>query len=170
MFQKLLYLAEVHVGIDLEGEYERRAAGPLAVAGLPKLESLAAKQGWFTSERRDGGTGYKYTPGPKIGDRVVAAAVLLGDRRTELDRLIDLLGSRKTEVAEIIATLFAVWNDFLIDGDSPTDGEIVRGVRENWHPSKTRFTADRLHRALDWMRANYIVPAGRKPRTKVLNA
>jgi type I restriction enzyme S subunit len=82
-----------------------------------------------------------------------------------MDRLLSLFANKSTEEAEIIATLFAAWNDSLINGKSPNDDEIIREVRENWHPEKMRFTADKLRSWLDWMRRNRLVPEGHGPRT-----
>jgi type I restriction enzyme, S subunit len=96
--------------------------------------------------------------------RQVAEA--LSDRRQELDRLIALLGDRKTEELEIVATLFAAWNDALLDGQSPSDDWIIHEVRENWHVKKQRFTAEKLGHWLDWMRKHHLVPTGKPPRTQ----
>jgi type I restriction enzyme S subunit len=70
------------------------------------------------------------------------------------------------EEAEIIATLFAAWNDFLIDGHSPNDDEIVREVRENWHEEKRRFAPVKLRQWLDWLRESGLVPTGKPPHTR----
>ena len=86
-------------------------------------------------------------------------------QKTEFDRLIYALADKKTEEVEIITTLFAVWNDFLIAGVQPTDAQIISDVRENWHESKARFTPAELGRWLDWLRKENIVPRGLPPRT-----
>ena len=168
MFQKLLYLTEAHLGVDLGGRYERRAAGPHAPRALREVEALAEENGWFSSRKEDGR--YVYTPGPEVSERLAAATTLLGGRREELDRLIAIFGHRRTEIAEVVATLFAAWNDFLLDGHTPTDDEIVAELHTNWHERKRTFSADRLRQALDWMRDKNIVPVGRGPRTEMVNA
>lgn len=88
------------------------------------------------------------------------------DLGEELDRLLDLLANKPTETVEIIATLFAAWNDALIDGHTPSDVETIRDVRENWHPSKQRFKEPELKKWLDWMRQHALVPKGRGPHTR----
>jgi len=168
MFQKLLYLAEAHIGVDLGGEYERHAAGPHAPRALREVETLAEQRGWFSTRREDGR--YIYTPGPDISERVSAAETLLGETRAELDRLIEIFGRRKTVWAEVVTTLFAAWNDFLLAGRTPTDDEIVAEMHSNWHKRKLRFDADRLRRTVHWMKDNNIVPVGRGPRTELMNA
>ncbi|MNR41809.1 hypothetical protein D3C85_1602470 [compost metagenome] len=86
-------------------------------------------------------------------------------QKAEFDRLIYALADKKTEEVEIIATLFAVWNDFLIDGAQPTDAQIISDVRENWHERKARFTPAELGRWLDWLRRENMIPRGLPPRT-----
>lgn len=167
-FEKVLYLTEAHVGIDLAGRYKREAAGPLDSNFLYKLESLASKQHWFTKHQR-GAEGFFYRPGSSISDRLGAAETILGDRRKEMDRLLNLIGQMKTERVEVLATVFAVWNDFLLDSQQPTDEQIIREVRERWHAAKERFTPNQLRDMLDWMRKHNITPRGVGPRTEVTN-
>lgn len=168
MFQKLLYLTEAHLGVDLGCCYERRAAGPHAPRALREVETMAEEKGWFSTRKEDGR--YVYAPGPNISERLAAAESLLSDGRAELDRLIAIFGHRRTEIAEVVATLFAAWNDFLLDGHTPTDDDIVAELHTNWHERKRTFSADRLGQALDWMRNKNIVPVGRGPRTEMVNA
>ncbi|WP_028007171.1 hypothetical protein [Solimonas flava] len=73
--------------------------------------------------------------------------------------------NKRTEDVEIIATLFAVWNDALLDGRVPTDDEMVVEVRENWHIAKERFSPETLKQWLGWMREHGFVPKGKPPRT-----
>jgi type I restriction enzyme S subunit len=168
MFQKLLYLAEAHVGVELGGQYQRHAAGPHAPMGLREIERIATEQGWFSVRKEDGR--YMYAPGPNIDERLRAAEDILGDRVGELDRLVHIFGPRRTEYAEVVATLFAAWNDLLMDGRDASPDEIITEIHSNWHERKLRFGAERLRRALRWMRDNNIVPTGRGPRTEMVNA
>ena len=163
-FEKALFLAETHVGIDLGGQYKRDAAGPYDSDFLYKLEYLAAKNNWFTKHER-GAEGFFYRPGDAIHGRLKAAERILGRRRAEMDRLLEQIGRMDTEQAESVATLFAAWNDFLIQERSPGDDRIIREVRENWHGCKKRFTEKRLRTALAWMREKALVPRGHGPMT-----
>ncbi|GAH47649.1 unnamed protein product, partial [marine sediment metagenome] len=70
-----------------------------------------------------------------------------------------------TEQAEIFATVFAAWNDLLLQCRPATDTDVIREVRENWHESKVRFKAHRLGKAIEWMRTHSFVPRGLGPAT-----
>jgi type I restriction enzyme, S subunit len=105
--------------------------------------------------------------GAKLSERDVCTKFItvLGRSRAEMDRLIDLMGGLKTEPVEIIATLFAAWNDALLDGQAPDDNWIIKEVREHWHVRKQRFTPSQLMTWLGWMRQNDVTPLGHPPRT-----
>lgn len=165
-FEKLLYLTECHVGIDLAGSYKREAAGPLDAETLNKLENIAKKERWFTKHAR-GSEGYFYRPGTSIMGRVSAAKAILGDKQPIMDALIALFAKMNTEQAEVVTTLFAAWNDYLIDGYKPDDSQIIDEVRSNWHLSKERFAPEKLQKSLDWMRRKHVVPTGIGPHTEV---
>jgi len=156
--EKLLYLTQSHLGIDLAMEFQRKAAGPFD-AEIHKLESLAGKRGWFTTHKRET-FGYRYQPGDRIDDRVGAAGPILSDRRNEMDRLLDLFARMKTEQAELFATVFAAWNDFLLGGRQPSEEDIIREIRENWHEAKERFAAERIKSCIEWIRWERFVPRG----------
>ena len=75
-----------------------------------------------------------------------------------------------SEQCEIVATLYAVWNDFLLDGETPTDQQIVQSVLNSWHPSKRNISEDRWLAALPWMRSNDLVPQGVGEKTRVVSS
>lgn len=164
---KHLYFAESRLGLDLGGRYMREAAGPLDT-GIYELEKRAEAAGWYTHSVEtlpSGNEKVSYQPGKALKAIAEEGITVLGRSRAEMDRLIDLMGGMKTEPVEIIATLFAAWNDALLDGQSPDDNWIIKEVREHWHVSKQRFTPADLKKWLVWMRQNDVVPLGHAPRT-----
>jgi type I restriction enzyme S subunit len=164
---KHLYLAESRLGLKLGGRYERQAAGPLDT-GIYELEKQAEAAGWFTynvEKLPSGKEKVSYVPGKTLKALAEEGVAVLGESRKEMDRLIDLMGGLNTEQVEIIATLFAAWNDALLDGQVPDDDWIVKEVREHWHVSKQRFAPADLLKWLEWMRQHDVVPLGHPPRT-----
>ena len=165
--QKLLYLAEAHVGIsELGGNYIRFAAGPYDEALIRETERGMEAAAYYRAQPANGDSrGVTYVPLAKAGQHGADLKTLLGDRTDALRRLIDLLHDFDTEAVEAIATLYAVWNDALIDGQTPDDAALVRSVLRDWHPDKVKFTEDALAHWIDWMRRNGLVPRGQGPRT-----
>lgn len=165
---KVLYLAQAHVGLELGLKPIREAAGPFD-SWLYRFEEEGEREAWFkvVDDTTVGGKKkIEYRPGRALAEQSAQAERLFTvEQRKEFDRLLALFSDRTTEEAEIIATLFAAWNDFLIDGHVPSDDEIVREVRENWHEKKGRFTPVLLRKWLGWLRQNDLIPQGRAPRT-----
>jgi type I restriction enzyme, S subunit len=108
----------------------------------------------------------RYTPGANAAAGVNAAKRLFGEKYDRVRHLTKLLRDMDTEQSEIVATIFASWNDLLLSGDDVADEEIIDDVRTRWHERKARFPKARLQKALQWMRANSIVPTGRGVRTR----
>ncbi len=165
---KVMYLAQAHIGLDLNLKPERQAAGPLDT-WIYDFERQGQDKRWFEVNEKTLANGRKKTEYRCLSalsePAAKAEALTLPGQMAEFDRLIYALADKKTEEVEIIATLFAVWNDFLIDGAQPTDTQIISDVRENWHERKARFTPAELGRWLDWLRRENIIPRGLPPRT-----
>lgn len=165
---KLLYLSQQHIGFETHLEFEREAAGPFD-KWIYNFERDGIAAGWFGLIEKPLSSGYtkiEYQLMSAI-DEPISQMNAVGTRkqRNELERLFALFADKKTEEAEITATLFAVWNDFLLNGLSPTDEEIIQEVRENWHSSKARFSPEQLTKWLSWLRDNNIVPTGKGSKT-----
>ena len=168
MLMKACYLSETHLGLPLGWQPMRQAAGPWD-PWIEDFESLGTRGDWFAVTEKalyNGHSKIEYSAKKGIKTKAAEAIKLLGSQKAEFDRLLDLFADKSTEDAEIITTLFAAWNDFLIDGKMPTDDEIIHEVRENWHVSKQRFTSLRLATWLKWIRDNNMSPSGHPPRTR----
>jgi len=166
-FQKALYLAEAHAGIsELRGEYERRAAGPLDQQLLNRLEAGLQDADLYAAQSAESGEQIEYTILSGAGDQRSALKSQLGARADGFYNILDKLTDLSTKSAEAVATLYAVWNDALIDGETPDDARIIHGVLEEWHPEKKeKFRKDELETWLGWMRRNGFTPKGTGPRT-----
>jgi hypothetical protein len=66
--------------------------------------------------------------------------------------------------AEIVATVFAAWNNLLLDGKCPNDEQIVFEARENWHPDKLKIERQKFFAAVQWLRDQGVVPEGKGKR------
>lgn len=168
--QKLAYLAEAHAGVsELHGEYHREAAGPLDRRMMREMEQLLAEEGYATVQQPDGaGSQVSYCLTGRREQYRDELENMLQDRLPTFKFLIGEVGELNTKGSEAVATLYAVWNDALIDGASPSDEAIVSGVLHDWHPQKReKFTSDELHTWLGWMRRRGFVPSGAGPRTRL---
>lgn len=166
--QKELYLAEAHVGIsELEGNYLREAAGPLDRALIEETERALETAGFYKASQQDGaGTAVTYSALANAGQHASELNALLGSRADALQKLIGTLRDLDRREVEAVATLYAVWNDALIDGQTPDDDAIINGVLTQWHAEKSKkFSTADLANWLGWMKRHKLIPRGRGSKT-----
>jgi type I restriction enzyme S subunit len=156
--EKISHLAEYHCGVDLERNPIRDAAGPNDYPSRMKVENLARKQKWYFSKKDK--VKVDYLPGSHISKSRHTAENFLGGRKPAVNALISLMRPLDTAACEIIATLYAAWNDFLLAGKTPTDDELITEVRHNWHPEKLRIPVAEWEKGLAWMREHQLTPRG----------
>lgn len=167
--EKIIDLCERHLSLhdDIDRTSYRQAAGPYDNRAKRSIESNFKKQKWFNVVRQKG-QGVKYVPLEKCGQHKSYFERYFGHCASEFQDLIDLLRDATTQQCEIVATLYAVWNDFLLEGKEPTDDEVVNEVLTNWHPEKQRIDEERWLKALDWMREKGLVPRGTGKHTEAV--
>jgi hypothetical protein len=163
--QKLLVLAERHLGLDeIQSQPIRAAAGPFDNRMMRAIHAQLKRQKWFNPTKTEHGT--KYVPMDKQGGHREYFERYWGDRSERFDALMLLLKPMKTEQAEIVATLYMAWNDFIIAGEQFTDEQIVSEVLNNWDESKQSIEPDRWRTALVWMKEKSLIPFGHGSPTR----
>ncbi|MBI2354301.1 MAG: restriction endonuclease subunit S [Deltaproteobacteria bacterium] len=154
--EKILFLSEAYAGIDLEGHYQRAAAGPFDNRALRSAESQIQKQKWYQPVKGEKGT--RYIPMAKAGEHRKYFSRYWPEQQPKFDRIVDLLRKEKTEFCEIVATLFSAWKDRLHSGQPCDDAALADEVLTNWHPSKQRIPREHWLNALEWMRKQGLTP------------
>ena len=92
---------------------------------------------------------------------------MLGDGAAEFERVLTSLAGLDTSESEIVATLYAAWNDLLLEKKSTSDDLVISEFREHWGAArKADFDPPRLQKWLDWMRKNQLTPKGQGPSTR----
>lgn len=173
---KIIYMMDAHLKLNLMGQYERRAAGPYNPRMFRHekygIESLAEKQRYFKKIEQANASGeverVRYVVGGSLEHGKKLAEELFFDKQEEIERIFNLFSNLNTDRSEIVATLYACWNDLIKRGRDTSDENIIQDMKKNWHKSKERFTDDRLKSALQWMRDNNLIPDGNAPDTKEL--
>jgi hypothetical protein len=153
--EKIVHMVEASLGIDLGRSPVKDAAGPNDFPHLQKVEHRARKANYFDFKRRDG-LAYRVQKLASFERIVDKTCVALGPRCAEVEHLLRLMLPMDAQQAEIMATVFAAWNNLLIEGKQPTDEEIVFEARENWHPDKLKIERERFFKAVQWLRGKGI--------------
>ncbi len=169
--QKLLHLCEHHAQLtEIQGRYLRNAAGPHDNRMMRSIEARLADAKWFQAVKRPDGIGTQYMPLAEAGQHARYFESYWGSKRDRIQTVINLLRPMKTQQAEIVATLYAAWNDLILGGGTVTDEAILREVLTRWHEQKTKIPKERWLSALEWMRKKCLVPTGFGNPTKVRTA
>jgi type I restriction enzyme S subunit len=156
--EKIAHMVEARLGIDLGRTPVKDAAGPNDYPHLVKVEHRARHAGFFDFQRD--GLRYNVVPLRGLDSLIGRTRDGLSERYEDVLQLIELMVKMDTEQAEIVATVYAAWNNLLLDGLPAEDEDIVRAAREDWHPDKLKIERDRFFKAIDWMRKKGLTPAG----------
>jgi hypothetical protein len=162
MLEKVLSVGQTVCDQDWGFVFARKKHGPFDSA-VHKVQGLGAKKEWFRTEKRPE-RGYAYSSGPRVEEACGTAGRVLGDRLDTFDHLLDAFTKMDTTQAELFATVHAAWNDLLLDGRPADEDAIVREVY-GWHPDKEKFTPDRIHKCIEWIRQQGFTPTGTGKRT-----
>ncbi len=166
--QKLIHLAEYHARLDeVQGEYQRQAAGPFDNRMMYGIAAGLKKQQWF--EMHGDGQRATYSPLSKVGSHEKYVLRWQGNM-PKIDEVLQLLGKARPDQCEIVSTLYAAWNDLLIDGTEITDETIIEQASKAdlWHKTKEAINPGRWPKALQWMRDHNLVPTGYGKHTRKL--
>jgi type I restriction enzyme, S subunit len=169
--QKAMHLCEHHAQlVEIEGSYLRDVAGPHDNRMMRSVEARLEEANWFRAVKRSDGIGTEYVPLPAAGQHVRYLDAYWSAKKNRIRAVIDLLRPMKTQQAEIVATLYAAWNDLILAGGTVTDEAILREVLTRWHEQKTKIPQGRWLAALEWMRKKALVPTGFGKPTRIRTA
>ena len=161
--EKIAHMIEARLGISLGRTPVKDAAGPNDFPHLKKVEHRAKMANFFDFKRVEG---CRYRVQKLSGfERLIDKTRLsLGPRLADVESLLQWMLPMKVKQAEIVATVYAGWNNLLLDGKVPTDEEIVREAREDWHPDKLKIEREKFFKAIDWLREQGFIPEGKGQR------
>ncbi len=156
--EKTLYLIEKEVGFDFDNNYAREAAGPLSEA-IYKCEAVISKSNkWVKVNKVKKHIEYEILSDFNKYNQYYNKYYSGYD--DEIEKVIEIIKNCSTDKAEMIATLYASWNDFIIKKEKTSNLKIVKDVRENWNDRKKRFKEKEWLNVLDEMKQIGLVPKG----------
>jgi type I restriction enzyme S subunit len=158
--EKIVHLAQSILNIELDREPVKDAAGPNDFRRLKSVEFRAEKARYFKTIKQSYG-GFTYTPESQFDSIIEKTKTALDDKFTELTNLIDLLVPMDTQQTELVATVYAAWNNLLIDDLTITVEAIVFEARENWHEAKLNIPRERFFDTISWMKEKNLIPNGK---------
>lgn len=166
--QKVIYLAEHAARLaTIQGNYLRDAAGPHDRQLMNHIEGELQNRKWYERIERET-VGYAYRPLSQAGQHQQAYKnAWLAAERASIELVIELMQGWNTDRCEMIVTIYAAWNDFILEGRSVTDEAIVDEVMHRWNDTKLRFSKTEWLAVFAEMKEHEIlIPTGFGKRTK----
>jgi hypothetical protein len=157
--QKILHVVEAEAGFSLGRQPIRDAAGPNDFRHMLDAEEWAEGNRYFRVSEH--GTGYQFQPLARFSEFLTSAKSIDPTTRKKIEHVIDVFIPMDAQEAEVFATVYAAWNNLLIEGKTPTDDEIIRAAREDWHPNKLSIPRAKFVEGLRKARTAKLIPQGR---------
>jgi len=161
-FQKALHLTGYCCQLDLGNGYIRNTAGPDDEKLMNYIDSKFKQYHQVEIEKetyKNGHTHYNYIPTKQIAEIEQAFDSYPVNLRNKINSLLDKIGSMDLGRAEIVSTLYAVWNNRIIKKQEINDHVILSDFYA-WSKHKSDFSKDLVLKALNYMRNHDIVPIG----------
>lgn len=165
--QKVIYLAEHTAKLAvIQGAYLRDAAGPHDRQLMNQVEGELQNQKWYERIERET-VGHAYRPLPQAGQHQQAyKSTWSAAERASIEQVIELMRDWDTDRCEMTVTLYAAWNDFILEGSPFSDEAIVDEVMHSWNDTKLRFGKTEWLAVLAQMKKHKILmPTGFGKRT-----
>ena len=159
-FQKLQYLAEHLAQAEVGQSYYMQRAGPHDNAFMHSIAQKLQRSKWY-DERN-----YRFHPMAKATEIDGYYSGFFAPAQEPLAKLFSLLKTASENQCEMVATLYAVWNDRIIRKEPITD-ELLFEDFYKWSDRKLQYTQESLEKCLNWMQRNDIIPVGFGEVTKV---
>jgi len=160
--QKSLHLVGYCCQLDFGNEYIRNVAGPDDQLLMQHIDSKFRQYGHVRIEIKKDNRGskhYNYIPTSKIVEIEQAFDGFPIETREDINNLLSKIKKMDLARAEIVSTLYAVWNNRIIMKQTINDDLLLKDFFD-WSAHKSDFSKDLVLRGLNYMRQERIIPIG----------
>lgn len=158
---KMIFILDIMLGLNLGINYLRYNHGPYN----PIIESIEKNLSGKGIISINTAKKYSYTVIDDSFD--IKYNELFAKHNSEIEKIIDYMKRMKSSRAEKIATLYAAWNDMVIDGvQNITDKMIIDDVMNNWTENKAKTDFSTWQHILNDMKDKKIIPHGYGKHTR----
>lgn len=154
---KLLHLADYHaIKRNLGQKFYQKAAGPFDNGFIYPFFEEIERDGWFKRVKKDGR--FYFSPGANHNQSLQMDAYFSEEELGAVDQIIAYFNKDNYERPEIVSTLYAVWNNRIINGVEVSDALLKHDFLQ-WDGQKIKYQF-RLSNELQWMKDKGVVPDG----------
>jgi type I restriction enzyme S subunit len=155
---KHLVTAEYFAETPMPRAYQQHKNGPYDAEFMRGFAYRIKKNEWFEEYETTKGFGYKKLE--KADEIEQLMPLVFPDKKELIDFVVTLMNKTKSDQAEIIATVYAVWNDLLINSMTVNIIEIKKYFFK-WSDHKRKaFTEVQVEQCYKWMQKVGLVPKG----------
>lgn len=158
-FQKLLYLTEYICKIDFDSQYIQKVAGPYDDALIKTIEADFNRLRFFTvvqDNTENKRVRYNALPGAQELERLFLE--YFPDESVKISNTLLKFRPLSWGECELVATLYAVWNNRIIKNEPITDDFLFNDFMA-WDKQKIKYK-DIFYKWLFWMKEERIIPDG----------
>lgn len=158
-FQKLVYLCEQVSRMNLHSNYSKQAAGPYDRKFMHSIDKELNRQKWFDVklENKDGHKKYTYTPGVNLPKSKKYYENYFSEYDQDIQSLISTFKTASSMQVELIATLYACWEDNSVRNENVSNDKLVEDFYK-WSEEKEKFKEEKVRNAIDWLKEKGIRP------------
>lgn len=154
--QKLIYLCQKSTDMQLPTNFLRQAMGPYDNSLMRSIDKQLKEKKWF-EYRKD--QALKYQPLEKAGQHHNDFLKYFSAERESIQFMIDKFKTIKSEIIEIVATLYACLDKIVSTKIIFSEALLLKEFYE-WSQEKKKFKEQEVLRVFSRMRDTGIVPKG----------
>jgi len=156
-FQKLMFLSEKICKYDLKNRYLKQAAGPMDHRFMHTIDKEFNRQNWFEITREGKYKKFTYSPLSGLHKQQAYYEKYYSTNNEKIQWLIETFQHTKTDTVELVATLFACWEELLAERKSISDGQLIKLVY-GWSKEKKKYSESEIQNSISWMKQNNLCP------------
>lgn len=152
--QKLIYLCQQLKHMDLAADFKQHAAGPYDRNIAIYIDTEFKKRQWFSYHKDETP---KYKQLRKCGEHKTDFERFFAKEASELNQLLGLFRTSKSDHIEIVATLFACLLRLLEQKQSVSEEQLLKDFYA-WSEEKKKFSKDEILNGYKWMQQYSVIP------------
>jgi hypothetical protein len=154
----LHYILEINPQL---AHFKRLPKGPHDPEFWDRLENLLVEKGWISIEEPNKEKkNVKYMPNRSIEYKSVLKEQF-GDGWETVQKVVNEMADKDSQHAEVLATVYAAWNDLMIFGKEPSEEKILNEVLNHWPgEEKQKIPESAWRRGIKKLERLGIAPAG----------
>lgn len=156
-FQKIVYLCEKVINLDVEKRYSKQVAGPFDNKFMHSIDLEFKKQKWFDVRQEGKFKKYVYSPLENIPMQNVYFNRYFEQYKEDISWIIDTFRKSKTNKVELVATIYACLEEFKKENEMFSKNRLFEKIY-SWSDRKLQFSEKEISNMHQWMIESELTP------------